>query len=250
MSVPRAGLRILRVVGVLAYGWWWSRFKSHRLDSAARQREITQWAQNVLDALGLGLEVRGAPTPSGPVLLVANHISWVDIVVLLASGPCRFVAKAEVHHWPVVGTMAGAARTLFIERESARDAMRVMHHMASALSDGDIVAVFPEGTTSVGRSVMPFHANLFQAAVASKGPVQGVALAYLHHSGDNKSHRVAYVGDDSMLDSLWKTAKSHQLRAVASFGERFPADGQNRRQLAGQFEAEVQRLHAEVCGLA
>jgi 1-acyl-sn-glycerol-3-phosphate acyltransferase len=249
VSALRAALRVLRVVGVVAYGWWWSHFRSRSLDAAARQRDIAQWAKNVLDAIGLGLEVRGTPPLSGPVLLVANHISWLDVVVLLASCPCRFVAKSEVHHWPIVGAMASAAHTLFIERESARDAMRVMHHMASALADGDVVAVFPEGTTSNGATVMPFHANLFQAAIASKAPVQGVALTYLDPIGDNGSHRIAYVGDDSMLDSLWRTAKSQHLRAVAAFGEPFPCDGKNRRQMAGQLEVEVLRLHTEVCGL-
>src|SRR5207342_3377123 len=105
-------------------------------------------------------EVRGNMPTRGPMMLVANHISWLDILVLHASRHCRFVSKSDVAHWPLIGRLATAAGTMYIERESRRDALRIVHHMTEALASGDILAVFPEGTTSDGVTLLPFHANL------------------------------------------------------------------------------------------
>ena len=90
----------------------------------------------------------------------------------------RFVSKADVKHWPVLGRLVDAADTLYLERERRRDAMRVVHRMSEALAAGDTVAVFPEGTTGEGRDLLPFHANLLQAAIATATPVQAVALRF------------------------------------------------------------------------
>ncbi len=137
------------------------------------------WARRMLEVLGIALQVRGQPPLRGPMLLVANHISWLDILVLHAARHCRFVSKADVKRWPLIGALATGAGTLYIERESRRDAMRVVHHMAASLRSGDIVAVFPEGTTSDGMTLLPFHANLVQAAISAQAPVQPVALQFV-----------------------------------------------------------------------
>ena len=97
---------------------------------------------------------------------------------MLAARYCRFVSKADVRHWPLIGSLARGAGTLFIERESRRDAMRVVHHMAERLTAGDVLAIIPEGTTSDGVSLLPFHANLLQAAIATNAPVLPVALRF------------------------------------------------------------------------
>jgi 1-acyl-sn-glycerol-3-phosphate acyltransferase len=101
----------------------------------------------------------GGCAKGGPLLLVSNHVSWLDILVINAVRPARFVSKADVRHWPLVGELITAAGTLYIEREKRRDAMRVVHRMADSLREGDVVAVFPEGTTGSGLDVLPFHAN-------------------------------------------------------------------------------------------
>ena len=116
---------------------------------------------------------------SRATLVTANHVSWLDIAAVHAVCPqARFVSKADVRHWPLLGWLIGAVGTLFIERERKRDAMRVVHQMAESLIAGDVVAVFPEGTTGDGRALLPFHANLLQAAIAAEAPVQPVALRY------------------------------------------------------------------------
>ena len=112
------------------------------------------------------------------MLVVANHISWLDIFVLNAHHPVRFVAKAEIAKWPVVSRMIRGAGTVFIERERRRDTHRVNHQMAHVLANGDVVAIFPEGTTTYGTDVLPFKSSLLQPIVEAEGHVQPVAIRY------------------------------------------------------------------------
>jgi 1-acyl-sn-glycerol-3-phosphate acyltransferase len=176
------------------------------------------------------------------MLLVANHVSWLDILVLHAARHCRFVSKAQVRHWPLIGTLATGAGTLYIERESRRDAMRVVHHMAEALRTGDVLAVFPEGTTSDGRGLLPFHANLLQAAVSADAPVQPVAIRFVDARTGSLSIAPAYVGDDSLVRSLWSTVTAPRFVARVVFGEPERAAGRNRRAWAAQLRDAVAAL--------
>ena len=176
------------------------------------------------------------------MLIVANHISWLDIVVLHAARHCRFVSKDDVRGWPLVGTLATAAGTLYVKRSSSRDAMRVVHHMSRALKDGDILAVFPEGTTGDGMTLLPFHANLLQAAITAQAPVLPVALRYTEGQSERHSRAVSYVGDESLVGSLWRTVGAQGLRAHVCFGEPQPALGRDRRSWAHDLRREIERL--------
>jgi 1-acyl-sn-glycerol-3-phosphate acyltransferase len=182
------------------------------LSPAQRMGHVGRWSARVLRSLGIRLTARGSLHP-GPLLVVANHISWVDILSINAVQPVRFVSKADVKHWPLLGYLVASGGTLFIERERKRDALRVVHQIAEALRGGDIVAVFPEGTTSDGHDVLPFHANLLQAAIATGTPVQPVVLRY-RDAASAVSPAAAYVGDTSLLASLWSTAMAEGLEAV------------------------------------
>jgi 1-acyl-sn-glycerol-3-phosphate acyltransferase len=191
----------------------------------------------MLRLLGVTVHSQGEPTP-GPCLLVANHVSWLDILVIHAVHPqARFVAKADVGRWPLIGQLTTAGGTLFIERERKRDAMRVVHHMAEALRSGDTVAVFPEGTTSEGHDLLPFHANLLQAAVATATAVQPVALSYTE-PGHDVSPSAAYVGDTSLVTSLWRIAAVRGLSVRLQWLEAQPA-GSDRRVLAQSLQAAI-----------
>jgi 1-acyl-sn-glycerol-3-phosphate acyltransferase len=211
--------------------------------SDAQQHEaVQQWAQGVLRIMGIGLQVHGR-AHAGPVLLVANHISWLDIVVMLAAQYCRFVAKSELKAWPLVGPLATAAGTLYIERASSRDALRVVHHMAERLQAGDVLDVFPEGTTGDGVHVLPFHANLLQAAIAAQTPAQAVGLRFVDARGQ-PSFAPCYNGDDTFLGSVWRTLYARGLEVHVAFGPPDLPQGRNRRVWAVDLRLQVMALRA------
>ena len=176
------------------------------------------------------------------MLLVANHISWLDILVIHAAVYCRFVAKSEVRHWPLIGTLATGAGTLYIERDSRRDALRVVHHMADSLKAGDVLAVFPEGTTSDGVSLLPFHGNLVQAAISTQAPVQPVALQFTDAASGATCLTPCYIGDDTLFESVWRTLTGPRITAVVSFGEPQLAGDRDRRRWAQDLRSAVEEL--------
>lgn len=206
----RAGWRLLRVLlhglhGLLVVG-----LQLPWLDAAGRQARVRWWSAKTLRVMGVRLQLQGSFRP-GAKLIVANHISWLDIMAVHAVCPeARFVSKAEVRHWPLVGRLVDAAGTLYIERASRRDAMRVVHQVAEALTAGDTVAVFPEGTTADGHSLLPFHANLLQPAIATGTPVQPVALRFAD-GGHAVSPAALYTGDITLPSSLWRLALADGL---------------------------------------
>jgi 1-acyl-sn-glycerol-3-phosphate acyltransferase len=201
--IVRALLHVGHGIAVVALGW-------RRLDAHGRHARISWWAAKLLRLLGVAVQANGG-LRSGATLLVANHVSWLDILAVHAVCPqAHFVSKAEVRHWPVLGWLIGAVGTLFIERERKRDALRVVHQVADALRGGQTVAVFPEGTTSDGRALLPFHANLLQAAIATAMPVQPVALRYAE-PGQRFSPAACWIGEATLLGSLWAIARARGL---------------------------------------
>ena len=234
----RTGRVLLHVLSGLAQ----IRLLFPRLPQAQRDLRVQRWARAMLHCLGVELQLVGTPPGTGPMLLVANHISWLDILVLHAARHCRFVSKSDVKHWPLVGTLATGGGTLYIERASRRDAMRVVHRMAQALKDGDILAVFPEGTTGDGRTLLPFHANLIQAAVSAHAPVQPVLLQFVDVRTGAPSRAMSYIGDESLLGSLWRTLCARQLRAELTYGAPQYATGRDRRSWARDLHADIRAM--------
>lgn len=241
MTLLRVAWRAWRVFAHLLRGLTTIVWLFPRLSTEARNLRVQAWASVMLLRLGVTLEVRGRPPDTGPMLLVCNHVSWLDIVVLHAAHHCRFVSKADVGRWPIVGRLATGAGTLYIERESRRDAMRVVHDMVQALREGDILTVFPEGTTSDGAVLLPFHANLLQAAISAPAPVQPVALRYLDARRGN-CRAVSYVGDETLVGSIWRTLRARAIRVQVRFGSPRQPDGAHRRELAQVLRADVQGL--------
>lgn len=209
-----------------------------RIDAAGRQRHVARWSRGLLEALGIGLEVDGKPA-DGPVLVVANHVSWLDIAAIHSFCPAaRFVSKSEVGRWPLVGRLVGAAGTLYLERSSRRDARRVLHRIVAALAAGDTIAVFPEGTTGDGRRTLPFHANLLQAPLAAGRPVQPIALRY-RDAFDATSGAARFIGETMLVQSLWRLACGEAVVVRATvLPARVPA-GVDRRALASALRAEI-----------
>jgi 1-acyl-sn-glycerol-3-phosphate acyltransferase len=235
--------RLLRIVVHLLAGAWTIRWIFPTLSEVQKNERIQAWSRALLAQLAIKLIVNGAPRP-GPMLLVSNHISWLDIVVIHATGHCRFVSKADVQRWPVVGMLATGAGTLYIERESRRDALRVVHHMAERLQAGDVLAVFPEGTTGDGSTVLPFHANLLQAAITAKAPVQPMALHFADAATNATSFDPCYIVEDTLLQSVWRTLRSRNLLAKVHYGIPQYAEGRDRRAWAADLRDAVIELRS------
>lgn len=234
--------KLTRAVPHVLGGWWTIRFTFPGLTPLQRETRVQQWAQRMLALLGVRLVVHGTPPATGPVLLVCNHISWLDIIAIHAARHVRFVSKSDVRQWPLIGTLATGAGSLYIERERQRDALRVVHRMTDALRAGDIVAVFPEGTTSDGRTLLPFHANLLQAAISADAPVQPAALHFADAATGAISYAPRYIDDDSLIESLWRTLSGPALLAVLRFGVAQSSEGRDRRVWAKDLRTEVQAL--------
>jgi 1-acyl-sn-glycerol-3-phosphate acyltransferase len=217
-------------------------FAFPRLSDPQREARVQAWSLRTLALLGVRLEVRGMPPVTGPMLLVANHISWLDILVMHAARYCRFVSKADVKRWPLIGRLATGGGTIYLERESRRDALRVLHHMADSLRRGEVVAVFPEGTTGDGLELLPFHANLVQAAILAGASAQPVALSFLDTRSRTMSRSPCFVGDDTFMGSLWRTVAGPPLTAVVHYGEPKPAHGRDRRAWARDLRSDVNAL--------
>ncbi len=245
MKPVRVGWKLCRTVLHLLRGGWiiWRHFPV--LPAAQRERHVHVWAGQMLQIFGIRVVRQGQALAPGPVLLVANHISWLDILVMHASGYCRFISKADVKRWPLIGMLADGAGTLFIERESRRDAHRMVQHMAERLQAGDVLAVFPEGTTGNGLELKPFHANLIQAAIAAEVPVQPVALRFIDGRTGEVSHAPRFIDDDTLLSSVLKTLGAQDLHAEVTVGEPEHHGGRDRRTWAADLRASVMALRQQ-----
>lgn len=240
MKLLVASFRLARALLHIGSGWWTIRTRFGKLPQAEREVLITAWSRQLLHKIGIELRVVGQPAPSGPLLLVANHISWLDITAVHAARYCHFVSKASIKDWPIVGTLSGGTGTLYVQRENRRDAMRVVQQMAGALQDGQVVAVFPEGTTSDGSGLLAFHPNVLQAAIVANAPLQTVALSYLDKASGARSQIAPFIGDQTLVGSVWRIFTAPPLVVVLDFGPPQTANGRNRRDWAQDARAEIE----------
>lgn len=200
---------------------------------------VRRWSARLLRIAGIECRVLGG-VPDDPrnVLVVANHVSWLDIVVLNAVCPVRFVSKAEVARWPLAGRLARGAGTLFIERARRRDAHRMTGDVSAALSAGDVVAIFPEGTTTAGDELLPFKSSLLQAAIDAGAHVLPLALRYRDHAGRH-TPVAAYTGGDTFVQSFWRVCGAASLVIEVHSLPPLPARERHRRELAREAELAI-----------
>jgi 1-acyl-sn-glycerol-3-phosphate acyltransferase len=211
---------------------------------ASRARVIQWWSQRLLKVLGIEVQLIGVCPGHYPgnTVLVSNHISWIDIFVINAKTVSRFVAKAEVRDWPLIGWLSLKTGTLFITREKRQDTVKVNQQVATALAEGDCIAIFPEGSTTDGRTLRAFNSSLLQPAVSSGATVIPVAIRYRTRAGDY-TDAAAYVDDMSLVDSMRRLAATRVIIAELEF---LPAHTghSNRRQLTRDTEAAIkQAIH-------
>jgi 1-acyl-sn-glycerol-3-phosphate acyltransferase len=243
----RAVWRLLRCLLHIALGLWIIRTQFPKWSEAQRAERIRRWSSDALAFSGITVQLSGEPpVPSTPVLVVCNHISWLDIMVMQSVYPVRFVSKADVANWPLVGWLVKGCGTVLIERERRSDVLRVIQIMAQHLRQGEALAVFPEGTTgdtgAHGHNVLKFHANLIQAAIDAATPIQPWSLRYHDQRTGTQSHAADYVGDTTLLTSIWRVLRAEPMLAKVHCGESRVHDAAERKLIA-------QELHGEVAGL-
>jgi 1-acyl-sn-glycerol-3-phosphate acyltransferase len=206
----------------------------------ARDRIIARWSRRLLAILRVRIHIEASPALPDGALLVCNHVSWIDIYLILAARRVRFVSKSEVRRWPVIGWLAQRVGTLFLERGRRADTRRINAEMGALMQTGHWVAVFPEGTTSDGRSLRRFLPSLLQPAVALDCPVVPAALCYRTPDG-RYSVAPAYIDDISLWTSVTRILDAGGLVAELRFGAPIPPDG-HRRELAAAAERAVAGL--------
>ncbi|PZG97935.1 1-acyl-sn-glycerol-3-phosphate acyltransferase [Streptomyces sp. NTH33] len=213
-AVPRAVLRLTLVAALVLTGAVLSPLGRGcpRLRGKIPAAWTRRWCRAIVRASGVRLRITGTAPPTGGLLLVANHISWLDIPLLAAVRPARMLAKTEIRRWPVAGALAARGGTLFIERDRPRALPDTVARIAGALREGTAVAAFPEGSTWCGRAQGHYRRAVFQAALDAGVPVQPVRIRY-RLAGGAAATAPAFVGDDSLLASLWRVATARGLVA-------------------------------------
>ncbi len=220
--------------------------------------------RNLCRLLRIRIRVDGTPRKGGPCLLASNHVSWLDIPVLSAVAPLSFISKSEVHAWPVFGSLARLQRSIFIDRERRSATARFRDEIQNRLALGDILVLFPEGTSSDGNRVLAFKSSLMGAAdmavpgceAGTRVPVQPVSLAYagLHGLPMGRRSRpyFAWYGDMDMLPHVWNALKRGPFEVVVRFHDPVTVDEMgNRKKLAAHCEHVVREgLVASLYGVS
>lgn len=238
----RVGLRFIRLggaFGVAALDYFFRVWLRGRSGSGS---ERTAWMRRhsgrILRVLNLEASYAGQPPTEG--MLVCNHLSYLDILVLGQRQPLVFVSKADVRKWPVIGLLTACAGTLFLQRESRCDVVRVANAFAPLIEQGAVVAIFPEGTSSDGRQVLPFRSSLLEPAAANGWRVSPAWITYALDEGAVEDE-VCYWRDMSFGAHLLNLLSKNKILAFVAYGEAVPR-GSDRKELAGELHQRVRAL--------
>jgi 1-acyl-sn-glycerol-3-phosphate acyltransferase len=227
----RSARRLVAMLLHFAGVWSVSILVAGRTSRVRQQAIARELAGQTLRILGVRVRVRGAVPKTAPVLMVANHVSWLDVYAVNCLLRARFVAKTEVRAWPFVGRMVAAFGALFIRRGCPRDAARVRDRIRAALQQGDRVVFFPEGTTTDGTILRRFYPALFQGAVDTGAVVQAVAIRYVDDDGQ-PTDAAAFIDDMTFMHSLRRIVAAERITIELHFGPIIAAAGHTRRELA------------------
>jgi len=239
-------LRALRRAVALAFAlaacifsYWLLRIRGG-ITLVHRAQWLHRSACRILSAFAIRVTVQGRVPSQG--LVVANHLSYLDIPILSCVMPCFFVSKVEVGRWPYFGKAARVGGTLFLNRRSHASTVQVGRQMAERLKLPVPMLLFPEGTSTDGSQVLRFHSSLFQPAVASGAPVTPAAVRYVLADGSSE-RELCWFGDAGFLPHLWKTLGTAGFSAQVTFGE--PCTYPDRRSAAAKTHDEVAAMRAE-----
>jgi 1-acyl-sn-glycerol-3-phosphate acyltransferase len=225
--------KLLRVFTHLFVGLAICAFVFPLANQAGRERRIKKWSIQLLGICGVKVKIAHATSqpPAPCALIVANHVSWLDVFVMNSFHPCRFVAKSEIRDWPALGWLSARSGTIFIARGRIRDVRRIFEGVVASIKAGEHVAFFPEGTTSAQGTLLPFHPNLFEAAIDADVPIQPFSIRYLDAS--RRLHSVVdFIGDMSFAQSMIAILKTGGITAELTRLPLIEVTGGHRRELA------------------
>jgi 1-acyl-sn-glycerol-3-phosphate acyltransferase len=241
-SLMRVGLHLLRGLLTVAL--------VYPLTAPARRRlTLQRWSADLLVIFGVRVRflngaAGAAQAHAMRALIVSNHVSWLDIFVINSVLPCRFVAKSDIRDWPAIGWLCHKAGTIFISRGRARDVRRIFKSLVESLRMGEHVAFFPEGTTAAQGTLLPFHANLFEAAIDAEVPVLPFALRYL--DGRGGLHPAAeYIGDTTFIQSMVMILQGGGMQAELVMLPSIASVGAHRRELSLEAHAAIASAWSE-----
>jgi 1-acyl-sn-glycerol-3-phosphate acyltransferase len=237
MRMLRAAYRLMRLVLHFLFGFAVAAVLP-AVSLRARRALLSWWARGVLAAVGVRMNLSGAPRVE-PGLIVANHVSWLDVLAICAARPALFVSKSEIGGWPAIGWLLRRAGTLFIERRSFRGVWRLNLQIRARFIEGETVAAFPESTTTAGDDVLAFRSGLFQPAVERALPVYPMAIAY-------SSDAAAFIGDMTFIESLLAVACARDLTVHIAALAPLPTRGLKRREVA---DRACNAIRARLLGL-
>lgn len=242
-TIARQARRVARLVCLLAHlflgtlaAFTLLALWQARRDIRRAQALVRWWHRRLLRILNVRVVAEGAVHDS-PVLMVANHVSWLDIPCIASVADTLFVAKEDVARWPLIGALARRAGTIFLARGRTDASAHAAERMAWALLEGRRLLLFPEATTTDGREVRAFHARLFQAAIRTRCPVQAIALSYPHARGTHPA--APFIGDNDLVRHLWALLGEDSLTARLHFCTPVNAAGRERRALADDTRARI-----------
>jgi 1-acyl-sn-glycerol-3-phosphate acyltransferase len=200
------------------------------------------WAYGVAKIFNLHIEVKGVP-PEPPFFIVSNHLSYLDIIPLYLNLKCTFVAKKEVRSWPVLGPMVKSVGVIFVDRNRRKDVTRVNELVSNVLNKDQGLILFPEGTSSAGSTVLPFHSSLLKLPAASGLPVHTVSLYYETAEGDSPAQESVcfYGARESFVDHVLKLSKTTKVTCRMRFGAT-PVKSDDRKVLALKLREEVIKI--------
>lgn len=201
------------------------------------QRLKRWWLARIIRIVGGQVMTYGEPAPAGS-LLAANHVSWLDIPLLGGQTELTFLSKSEVQTWPVLGWLAAKSGTLFIERGKRDGAKGASEGIAKRLEQQERVLIFPEGTTTDNKTMLPFHARLFAAAVTVDALIQPVAIHYLTIQG--QTHPIVpYLTPQTLMQNLWAVLAEPKILIEVHFLPSIDSHAAPRKALAAYSEQQV-----------
>lgn len=230
---------LIRLIAHLLQGVFTLLLSFPTLNQAERETALRSWAQDLLTIVNIRLSHQGTPPTLGhAALVVSNHISWLDIIVIHSQMLCYFVSKAEVARWPVIGWMAEQVGTLFLTRGANRAVQQINTRLVGHLQNNHILAIFPEGQTGNGLQLRNFHAALFEPAVQNQTPVHPVYIHYRDAHG-KVTDAAGYYGNLSFWQSLRRIIKNGPLIAEIQFLPPIASEGMDRKTLAKTCESAI-----------